>query len=202
MIARVYTIGHSTHQPERFIELLRMHNITAVGDVRSNPYSKMNPQFNRETLKETLAAAEITYVFLGRELGARTPDPSCYVRGKVQYDKLARTELFRAGLERVRTGMGRYRLALMCAEKEPLGCHRGILVARELHTIGIEVLHILSDGSLESHDTAMGRLCAQLKLPQSDLFRTREDVIEEAYRIQGGRIAYEQAEEAATRLES
>src|SRR5262249_62321000 len=116
----VYTIGHSTHDPERFIELLRAHGITAIGDVRSNPYSRMNPQYNRETLKTILAAADITYVFLGRELGARSQDPACYERGKVQYDRLARTELFRAGLDRVRDGMERFRLALMCAEKEPL----------------------------------------------------------------------------------
>jgi uncharacterized protein (DUF488 family) len=187
----VYTIGHSTHEPERFIELLRAHEIAAVGDVRSSPYSRMNPQYNRETLKTILAAADITYVFLGRELGARSQDPACYERGKVQYDRLARTELFRAGLDRVRDGMERFRLALMCAEKEPLECHRGILVARELEAIGIEVRHILADASIETHSDSMKRLRAELHLPESDLFRTPEEVIADAYRMQGERIAYE-----------
>jgi len=187
----VYTIGHSTHEPERFLELLRAHEITAVGDVRSNPYSRMNPQYNREPLKAILTDAGIAYVFLGRELGARTEDASCYEGGKVQYDRLARTELFRSGLERVRDGMSRFRLALMCAEKEPLECHRGILVARELEAAGIPVRHILSDASTESHEAAMARLRELLGLPVSDLFRSEAEVLEDAYRHQGARIAYE-----------
>ena len=190
----VFTIGHSTHEIERFLELLRAHGITAVGDVRSNPHSRMNPQFNRELLKAVLTAAGIAYVFLGRELGARSEDPACYTNGKVKYERLAQTVLFRAGLERVREGMRRYRLALMCAEKEPLVCHRGILVSRHLEAAGIPVRHILADGSVESHTGAMHRLREQLQLPESDLFRTPEDVIEDAYRMQGDRIAYEVAE--------
>ena len=189
----VFTIGHSTHELERFLELLRLHEITAVGDVRSNPYSRMNPQYNREPLKAVLTAAGVAYVFLGRELGARSEDPACYQAGKVQYDRLARTPLFRAGLERVREGMSHHRLALMCAEKEPLECHRGILVSRHLDAAGIPVQHILADGSLESHTDAMQRLRDQLKLPESDLFRTPEEVLEDAYRLQGERIAYETA---------
>ncbi|HTS66206.1 MAG TPA: DUF488 domain-containing protein [Candidatus Acidoferrales bacterium] len=189
----VFTIGHSTHEIERFLELLRAHGITAVGDVRSNPYSRMNPQYNREPLKAVLTAAGIAYVFLGRELGARSDDPSCYQAGKVQYDRLARTPLFLEGLERVREGMARYRLALMCAEKEPLECHRGILVSRHLDAAGIGVQHILADGSLESHTAAIERLRDQLNLPESDLFRTPQEVLEDAYRLQGERIAYETA---------
>jgi uncharacterized protein (DUF488 family) len=191
MSACVYTIGHSTHEVERFLALLRAHAITAVGDVRSNPYSRMNPQFNREPLKAVLSAAGIAYVFLGQELGARSEDPACYEAGKVRYERLALTALFRAGLERVREGMSRYRLALMCAEKEPLECHRGILVSRHLEAAGIPVQHILADGSLEAHSAAMERLRGQLKLPESDLFRTASDVLEDAYRMQGERIAYE-----------
>jgi uncharacterized protein (DUF488 family) len=187
----VYTIGHSTHEPERFLELLGAHGITAVGDVRSNPYSRMNPQYNCEPLRAILTEAGLAYVFLGWELGARTEDPSCYEGGKVQYDRLARTELFRSGLERVREGMGRFRLVLMCAEKEPLECHRGILVARELEAAGIPVRHILADASSESHGEAMARLRELLGLPESDLFRSEAEVLEDAYRLQGARIAYE-----------
>src|SRR5947207_14387365 len=113
----VFTIGHSTHELERFLELLRAHGITAVGDVRSNPYSRMNPQFNREPLKAVLSKAEIAYVFLGGELGARSDDPRCYKGGKVQYDRLAQPQPFRAGLERVREGMARYQLAPRGREK-------------------------------------------------------------------------------------
>src|ERR1700674_3398382 len=147
----IFTIGHSTHPQKRFIALLLQHGITALCDVRSKPYSRVNPQFNREELKESLRERCIKYVFLGKELGARSEDPMCYENGKVQYDRLAHTDLFRRGLERVQNGMKDYRLALMCAEKEPLECHRTILIARHLADLGFDVQHIHADGRLESH---------------------------------------------------
>ena len=187
----IFTIGHSTQSLRRFITLLREHGITALCDVRSTPYSRMNPQFNRKTLKQALEQNGIAYVFLGKELGARSEDPSCYVHGKVQYDYIAKTELFRKGIERVREGMKRYRLALMCAEKDPIECHRTILVARHLDALGLSVEHILEDSSIESHERVLSRLLSQLALSECDMFRSREEVIEDAYRIQGERIAYE-----------
>jgi uncharacterized protein (DUF488 family) len=187
----VFTIGHSTHPLDRFLALLQQHGITALGDIRSRPYSRMNPQFNRENLKKSLQEKGIAYIFLGQELGAQSNDASCYRGGKLQFDRLAQTDLFRQGLERVRVGMQGYRLALMCAEKEPLECHRTILVARWLEALQIKVEHILEDGSLESQKDASRRLLTLLRLPEHDLFRSREDMIEEAYRIQGERIAHE-----------
>jgi len=190
MIQPIFTIGYSTHPFHRFIAFLRQYGITALCDVRSNPYSRMNPQFNHEVLKQALQQSGITYVFLGKELGARSNDPLCYVRGKVQYDRIQKTELFRRGIERIREGMKRYRLALMCAEKDPIFCHRTILVARQLDALGLSVEHILEDGSIESHEYALGRLLRYLKLQDNNMFRCREEVIEDAYRIQGERIAY------------
>jgi len=186
----VFTVGHSTHPLERFIDLLLRHGITALCDVRSRPYSRVNPQFNREELKRSLSERGIKYVFLGKELGARSEDPACYENGKVQYDRLARTDLFRGGLERVHRGMKDYRLALMCAEKEPLECHRTILVARHLAACGVDVRHIHADGRLESHSQALSRLARMLNLPEGNLFRTREEVLADAYRRQEERIAY------------
>jgi len=84
----MYTIGHSTHPLEYFIGLLSRHGITALCDVRSKPYSRINPRFNRESLKKSLEESRISYLFLGRELGARSEDPHCYQGGKVQYDRL------------------------------------------------------------------------------------------------------------------
>jgi uncharacterized protein (DUF488 family) len=94
---QVFTVGHSTHALERLVQLLNLHKITAIADVRSQPYSRMNPQFNVDALKESLKSKGIAYVFLGRELGARSNDPSCYRGGRVQYGLLAQTKLFNKG---------------------------------------------------------------------------------------------------------
>jgi uncharacterized protein (DUF488 family) len=187
----VFTIGHSTHSQERFVALLHQHGITALCDVRSKPYSRVNPQFNREELKRSLRACGIAYVFLGKELGARSEDPACYEHGKVQYDRLAHTHLFQHGLERVQEGMKKYRLALMCAEREPLECHRTILVARHLVALGLDVRHIHEDGSLENHPDALSRLARMLNLPEHDMFHSREELLADAYRRQEERIAYD-----------
>jgi len=188
----VFTVGHSTHSQERFIELLLSHGITAISDVRSKPYSRVNPQFNREDLKEALRENGISYVFLGAELGARSDDPSCYENGKVQYDRLARTEKFKGAIERLLAGREKHRISLMCAEKEPLDCHRTILVARYLVAAGAEVQHIHANGRLESHAEALQRLMWQLgiSLANADMFRSVADLEQEAYEKQEQRIAY------------
>jgi len=189
-MAELYTVGHSTHTIDRFIELLSMHEITAVCDVRSDPYSKFNPQFNNETLQTELKRHGIAYVFLGKELGPRSDDPACYVEGKVDYNRLSQTGLFQEGLRRVRQGMKSYRIALMCAEKDPVMCHRTILACRHLRAGGMRIRHILDDGSIEENDQTIKRLMELLKLQERDLFHSPEEMIERAYDLQGDRIAF------------
>jgi uncharacterized protein (DUF488 family) len=189
-LGTVLTIGHSTHSVEAFIALLRQHSVQAVADVRSRPFSRFNPQFDRGALESSLRSVGMKYAFLGRELGARSDDPGCYVDGKVQYARLADTPAFKDGLRRVRDGAKRFRLALMCAEKEPLECHRTVLVARALVAEGVAVAHILADSRLEAHDATMTRLLDMVGLPQSDLFRSREELVREALERQEERIAY------------
>lgn len=186
----LYTIGHSTHSIEEFIKLLTMHSITAVCDVRSTPYSQFTPQFNRELLQKELKIHNISYVFLGEELGARSENPNCYVNGKVQYGCLAQEPRFYQGINRLVEGLKNYRIAVMCAEKDPLSCHRTILVCRNLRSRDIEIKHILGDGKIESNIDSEQRLLDMLKIPQSDLFNSIEDLIEQAYDIQGENIAY------------
>jgi uncharacterized protein (DUF488 family) len=192
MTVEVLTIGHSTLPVEALIERLLRHGATAIADVRSMPQSRFNPQFNRERLATALKAAQIDYVFLGKELGARSNDESCYVDDKVQYRLLAQTELFQSGLQRVMEGAASYRIALMCAEKEPLDCHRTILVARELIRQGVAIQHILADGSLEPHGQTLERLLKQLgpRKASADLFAPAM-TLDEAYDQQARRIAYD-----------
>lgn len=187
---QVLTIGHSTHTIEAFVELLQKHGVTAVADVRSFPFSRYTPQFNKDALRESLKSQGIKYVFLGRELGARSEDATCYENGRVRYARLARTATFQSGLDRVIEGGEKYRLALMCAEKEPLECHRTLLVARALSGKGIQVSHILADGTLEPQDNALGRLLAIVGVPPQDLFRSRDQLIEEALARQEEKVAY------------
>ena len=186
----VFTIGHSNHPIEKFIELLRLHRIDALADVRSAPASRFHPQFNKKPLAQSLKQAGIAYVFLGRELGARSEDPSTYENGRVQYRKLAATPLFRSGIERVEQGARKLRISLMCAEKDPLDCHRTLLVSRALERDHVAVTHILADGALESQHEAMHRLLKVEPAGLGDMFDAEETLIELAVQRRAGQVAY------------
>ena len=190
MTRPLYTIGHSNHSLERFLELLRTHEITTVCDVRSQPSSRYSPQFNRAGLECALREARIRYGFLGKELGARPEDPTCYRNGKVVYGLLAQTTLFKDGIERLRKGMETQRIALMCAEKDPLTCHRTILICRQLRSDDIEISHILETNDLEKHQDAEMRLLELTGTIHPSLFDTMEELLERAYDAQADRIAY------------
>ena len=189
----ILTIGHSTHALEAFIALLQRHGVSAVADVRSAPFSRFNPDFNREPLVRGLAAHRVAYVFLGRELGGRPDDPSCYEDGRICYERVGTIPWFQRGLDRVVLGAADHRIALMCAEREPLECHRTLLVAPALVARGVSVGHILADGELETHAGAMDRLLAMHGLSddtaqrslslQTRTERIREAVAEQAKRV-------------------
>lgn len=186
-----------------FVALLFSHGVDVVADVRSSPYSRFSPQFNRELLRDYLKQSRIGYVFLGRELGGRANNPSCYEGRQVVYSRVAQSAAFSAGIERVLHGCESHRIALMCSEHDPLACHRTILVGAELVRRGIRVGHILEDGSLEDHEDSMNRLLDQLGLPAADLFRNRDELVNEALERQGKRIAYVEPEnESVGRQES
>jgi uncharacterized protein (DUF488 family) len=187
----LYTIGHSTHDWEHFVHLLQLHKIEVLGDVRSMPYSRFTPQYNRESLTGGLARYGIKYVFLGQELGARRSEPECFVNGKVIYDLVAKTPAFQKGLDRLRTGIAKYRVAIMCAEKDPLECHRTILVAHHAKAFA-EVVHILADGGLETHAQAEARLMTEYHLGEDDLFVPELQRIENAYAKRASDIAYQE----------
>jgi uncharacterized protein (DUF488 family) len=186
----IYTIGHSTHPIERFVELLQRHGIEMLADVRSTPFSRFNPQFNRASLAHSLEAAGIRYEFMGEELGARSNDPACFENGRVSYARLAATPLFQRGVARLREAAAIQRVAIMCAEREPLDCHRTILVARELERAGEAVAHILADGSLEDNRHALGRLIQRLRLPADDLFAGSAEQVDTAYDAQAAKVSW------------
>ena len=188
----VLTVGHSKHPPETFINLLLRHGVDEVIDVRSAPYSRYAPQFNHDGLQRLLYDIGIGYTYLGGELGGRPVDGSCYdADGRVLYDRVAETDSFDGALRQVIRVADENRLVILCTEKEPLECHRTLLVARALAERDATIAHIHGDGSLESHDDAMSRLLELHKLPlHGDMFRTRADVISEALSRQARKFAY------------
>ncbi len=192
----LFTIGHSTRSLDEFVELVKASGVTAIADVRSQPYSRHTPHFNREALQSLLKEHGIAYVFLGVELGARRSEDCCYVDGRAKYDLIAKTPAFQSGLDRVREGMKRFVVALMCAEKDPITCHRTILVARAL-LAECEIRHIIGDNCAESHSEIEQRLLRQWKMQATDLFASPDELLDEAYQKQAAEIAYVDKELAA-----
>jgi uncharacterized protein (DUF488 family) len=186
----LYTIGHSTHPADAFLHLLTLHQIDLIADVRSSPYSRMTPQFDREALAALLKNHKLQYLFLGQELGARRSEPACYAGDKARYDLIARAPLFQAGLQRVRQCAAQNRVALLCAEKDPITCHRTVLVCRHLRQTLPAINHILSDGTIETQQQAEERMMQEFDLAGGSLFESREQLIERAYDLQGDKIAY------------
>tara|TARA_B100001750_G_scaffold236565_1_gene240619 strand:+ start:575 stop:1153 length:579 start_codon:yes stop_codon:yes gene_type:complete len=189
----IFTIGHSTHSWSFFLDLIKPYNIDVLVDVRSKPYSKMALDFNRETLKKLLEKENIRYLFMGDKLGGRSNDPDCIVEGRVDYYEIAKSTDFQDGFKRLLKGANEYTVALMCAEKEPLDCHRTILISRHLVDAGLAVNHILQNGQLEEHNETIDRLLLEEKLSQ-DMFRSKDEVIADAYRERGMKIAYKAEE--------
>ena len=187
---KLYTIGHSTQEFDSFLNLLKQHEIQAVADVRSGPYSKRFPWFNREALDETLKEHGIKYVFLGEEFGARRDEPCCYCGTRADYALIAKAPLFKQGLERLEQGLQKMRISLMCAEQDPIDCHRTILVARYAQEFS-DVNHILRSGELESHQELEQRLLKKMGMKDDDLFVSREDQLLRAYKLRGEEIAFD-----------
>ncbi|MHC4176303.1 MAG: DUF488 domain-containing protein [Planctomycetota bacterium] len=172
----VWTLGHSNHPLERFLDLLKQHQITLLLDVRSSPYSRYASQFNKEAICNALKAQGVDYLFLGDLLGgipsagredalprgggawpphipttAEREDGQFYdPEGYVLYDRLAQSPQFQQGVERLLEKIGTARAALMCGEEDPTDCHRRLLVGRVLGTRGVTVLHIRGDGRIQS----------------------------------------------------
>ncbi len=145
----IYTIGHSDHATEAFVDLLRRHGITLVVDVRSQPYSRWAPQFNRETLARDLRDAGIAYRFMGDALGGRPADPALYDSGQERpdYQRLEQTPAYQVGIDQLLDLAGSEKVAVMCSEGDHRRCHRHLLITQTLLERGVRVLHIQPDGT-------------------------------------------------------
>ena len=185
----IYTIGHSNHSAVRFIDLLQGAGIDCVADVRSTPFSRRNPQFSQKALAASLKDAGIEYWFLGEGLGARPKDPDYWENGKVSYARIAASAAFQEAIHALIDASHAKHIALMCAEKEPLDCHRTILVGRALAQRDTELAHIHADGRIESQAELEGRLLHVAK-EQVDLLSSRDAALARAYDKRGQQMAF------------
>lgn len=195
----VLTIGHSTLPYERFLTLLRQASVTAVADVRTAPFSRHFPHFNRDALRDELRRDNVAYVFLGEELGGRPKGQRFFCDGVADYEKMAETADFARGLERVIEGAKKYRIAMMCSEHDPLDCHRCLLVGRALHGRGITVSHILSNGEILNHRQIEDRLMEMSGKSDVDLFEPPAKRLAAAYRERAMKVAFSERQDNARR---
>jgi uncharacterized protein (DUF488 family) len=181
----LFTIGHSNHSIEKFTDLLRGASVAGIADVRTVPFSRWVPHFSRTALENHLKLAGIAYLFLGEQLGGRPRDPACWRDGRVDYDLVAATENFQHGLDCVLAEASNSSVALMCAERDPLDCHRFLLVSRQLAKRGATIRHILADGAIEEQSATELRMLDALGSGRADLFEATappEARIARAYR--------------------
>ena len=189
----LWSIGHSLLEMSDFLGLLKKHDITAIADVRSVPFSRRAPWFSQSELKEELRAVDIAYSFLGSELGGRPKSPTLLKQGVADYDAMAKTPEFNTGVTRLLTGATRYRVAMMCSEADPLHCHRCLLVARSLAPLNVETRHILRSGNVETQEEAQERLLREEHLEALDMITSDQERLEEAYHRRTRQVAYSPA---------
>lgn len=196
----LYTIGYATKPISTFIEQLQYYRIDVVADIRSVPFSKRFHDYHQHAIAKWLPEHGIRYVYLGEELGPRSKEATHYdTEGQVQFDRLMESELFRQGIQRLYTGLERnFRIALMCAEKDPATCHRSLLVGHYLirqsqADENLQLLHITHDGDTETQQQLETRL-TEIHSITMDLFTSAEEQAAQAYQLQLKKTSYRKTE--------
>jgi len=195
----IYTVGHSNHQIDYFKELLDAFEINCLIDVRSMPASSYNPQYNKESLSNYLNHYKINYLHFGNEFGARHTEKELLDDfGKVDFDKVRKTEFFLSGVNRLRLGLSKgFKIALMCSEAEPFDCHRFSMISYYLVRNGFDVKHILKDKSIIDNSELEKRLLKKYEkiIPRPTLFDNKVlplfEQLNLAYRFRNMEVAYD-----------
>ena len=173
--ATIWTIGHSNHPLEAFLDLLARHRIDVLIDVRSSPYSRYASQFNRESIHPALQHRGIRYLYLGDLLGGRAEDPRFYDdQGRVLYGALAESPGFRQGIQRLLERLAQSRAAILCGEEDPTDCHRRLLIGRVLQDRGVRVIHLRGDGRAQTEAELAAEEKFRKTRGQLNLFETEE----------------------------
>ena len=194
----VLSIGHSQHEPEYFIKMLKEHNVNYVLDVRSVPYSQFASDYNRENIKALLSEHSINYSYMGNFFGARPLDKNLYSKeGYLDFKKARQSIPFIKGYNNVLKGIQQgNRIAFMCTEKDPMDCHRAILVTKAFSDSGIRVEHIMADNTIQTQEDLNLRLLnkyfpdrGQLNLFSPEI-QTEAEYLEMAYQKRNKEIGY------------
>jgi len=156
----LYTIGHGTRKPDEFLNILKRFGIAFLIDIRSQPYSKFNPQFNQIALKYLLENNGVKYVYMGDSIGGRPKDVSCYdENGKVDYEIVKTKEFFLKGIERLKTAFKKnINVVILCSESKPCECHRSKLIGRVLNLDDISLKHIDENGKVKDQSVVINEL--------------------------------------------
>jgi uncharacterized protein (DUF488 family) len=193
----IYTVGHSTHTLDYFLELLQHYSISCLVDVRSVAASTYNPQFNKEPLSNFLKKQGILYLHFAESFGARHTDPVLLdEEGKVDFEKVRQSADFKNGIERIEKGVEKgYEIALMCSEGEPFDCHRFSMISVALEKHGFQVKHILKDKTVKSNAQLENQLLKKYdkKIPKPSIFEpdiSVETQIAIAYKLRNKEIAF------------
>ena len=189
------TVGHSILEFENFVTLLRDHGVDLVVDVRSTPQSARLPHFSQPAFEKLLHDNDVAYVFLGEELGGRPDDADAYrPDGLVDYQARRKSYAFQSGLDRLMKEQEGRTVAMMCAEEDPLECHRFLMVCPELTKLGVFPSHIRKGSRIEKQEEAENRLLADTgfeAVAANTLFPgARTDALEDAYRLQSEKFAF------------
>lgn len=166
----IYTIGHSNHESEYFLKLLRLARVEALVDVRSNPNSAWMPFAKKDNLRDLLSSAGIKYLYMGDTLGGQPSDPVCYdsQTGKPNYELIQTKDSFKESIKRLVEGSKMYRICLMCAEESPVDCHRSLLLGNALSREGLQVLHLRGNERIQT-DEELSKERAGVPLAQQKL---------------------------------
>ena len=194
MTDTIYTIGYSGFSIKEFIDTLKAHKINFVVDVRSKPFSHHNPEYDSPVISRTLEAEGIKYENFAREFGARQEDRNFYTpEGWLDFEKFMSSRQFYDGITKILEGD--YTYALMCKEKDPIDCHRGIMVARVFNEIGRDVIHLMPDGNNLTQEDLEHEMIALYfsNYEHGDLFSgypTERELVDAAYRMRNAKIGW------------
>lgn len=194
---QVFTVGHSNHTIDYFYELLKFYGINCLIDVRSIPASKFSPQFNQNYLSIFLKKRGIIYMHFKDEFGARQEDTDVLNEsGQVNFELFRKTAEFQRGIQRIKLGLSKgYKIALMCAEANPLECHRFSMIAHYLNETGFDIQHIMKNKDLKAHKELEEELLKKYakKLPEPSLFEpniSQETKLKVAYQLHNKQIGW------------